>query len=498
MNQMMNLVELNHISKSFASVKALCDVSFAIQKGTVHALMGENGAGKSTLIKILAGVYSPDPGAKIRIDGQDVSALNPLEAVRRGIAVTYQDFSLFPNLTVVENIAVSGEIEKNRTVVHWKEMRKAAKKAVERMGVPIDLDAQLGALSAAKQQLVAIARALVYDAKLLILDEPTSTLSASEVQSLFSIIQKLKEEGMAILFISHKIDEVFAISDQITVLRDGTYIGTFDKKQVSADDIIAYMVGRKVQYDRKAPKKGSGETILEIRSLSKKGNYADISFRLKKGEILALTGLVGAGRTELCQSIYGITRPDSGSILFEGREVFVKNAEQANGLGIAFVPEDRRVQGLVTRRNVRENITLSVLHTLTNRIKLVDGKKEDKLAAQFIEKLKIKPPIPSLQVGNLSGGNQQRVVLAKCLALHPKVLIIDEPTNGIDIGAKQEIHDLLRELAEQGMGIIMISSELPEVLAISNRVLVMRRGRIVAEFDGDEATQSAIMHKAIL
>lgn len=492
------LIELKHISKTFASVHALSDVGFAIKKGSVHALMGENGAGKSTLIKILTGVYSPDAGAEIRIDGKVLSNLTPIDAVKNGIAVTYQDFSLFPNLTVAENIGISAEIEKNHQIISWKSMREVAAKALKRIDAQIDLDAQLGLLSAAKQQLVAIARALVYNAKLLILDEPTSTLSSNEVKNLLKIISKLKEEGIAILFISHKIEEVFEIADQITVLRDGCYIGTYEKEEISSDAIISYMVGRKVQYTRNPPKGKSKSAVLEVRNLSKKGNFANISFTLYRGEILALTGLVGAGRTELCQSIYGITRPDSGEILLEGKTVNIHCAEDAAQKGIAFVPEDRRTQGLVTSKSIQDNITITILRRMRNRAGFLDSTRERRCAEEYIGRLKIRPGIASMPAGNLSGGNQQRVVIAKCLAAQPKVLIIDEPTNGIDIGAKQEIHELLRELADQGMAIIMISSELPEVLAISNRILVMRRGRISGELSGDDATQNSIMHKAIL
>lgn len=492
------LIELKHISKTFANVRALNDVGFSIKSGSVHALMGENGAGKSTLIKILTGVYTPDEGAEIVIDNKCLRNLTPIEAVKNGIAVTYQDFSLFPNLTVIENIGISKEIEKNHKVISWKTMREAASKALERIDAHIDMDAQLGLLSAAKQQLVAIARALVYNAKLLILDEPTSTLSSNEVKNLLNIIFKLKEQGISILFISHKIEEVFEVADQITVLRDGNYIGTYDKNMVSQDDIISFMVGRKVQYIRQAPQGKNQKVALEIKNFSKKGNFADISFKLYYGEILALTGLVGAGRTEVCQAIYGITKPDSGQILLEGEPVKIKNAEDATRKGIAFVPEDRRTQGLVIGKSIQENITLTVLKKMRNRACLLDYKKEKQCAQEYVERLKIKPGIISMPAGNLSGGNQQRVVIAKCLAAAPKVLIIDEPTNGIDIGAKQEIHALLRELADQGMAIIMISSELPEVLAISNRILVMRRGRISGEFSGEEATQNSIMRKAIL
>ncbi len=443
-------------------------------------------------------MYTPDEGAEITIDGQTFRSLTPIESVRHGIAVTYQDFSLFPNLSVAENISISGEIEKNTSVLNWKEIRATAKAALDKVGLPLNLDTRLGSLSTAKQQMVAIARALVYNAKLLILDEPTSTLSANEVQALFAVIKNLKSQGLSILFISHKIDEVFAISDRITVLRDGTFIGTEDVSETTPNAIIEKMVGRSVQYERNAVDNSFDEVVLQVEHLSKQGNYHDISFALKKGEILAFTGLVGAGRTELCQSLYGITRPDSGKIIFRGKEVVIKNSEHATRLGIAFVPEDRRTQGLVTRKTVADNISFSILDRLTNKLGLLRKSAERKVAVEFIDRLRIKPPLPGLIAGNLSGGNQQRVVIAKCLATQPAVLIIDEPTNGIDIGAKQEIHELLKNLSVQGMSIIMISSELPEVLAISNRVLVMRRGRIVDQFDGDKATQSGIMHKAIL
>lgn len=492
------VIDLNHISKTFANVKALDDVSFSIHSGEVHALMGENGAGKSTLIKVLTGVYEPDGGAEIQIGNQLFSMLTPIEAVKKGIAVTYQDFSLFPNLTVAENISISSEIEKNTRILSWKKMREHAETAVKKMKVDMDLDAKLGTLSAAKQQLVAIARALVHDAKLLILDEPTSALSASEVEKLFLIINQLRKDGLAILFVSHKLDEVFRISDKITVLRDGTYIGTYPVSGVDQDEIIGKMVGRKVEYERCTSEKVREHVLLEVKHLTKAGNYKDISFQLHEGEILGITGLVGAGRTELCQSIYGITVPDSGSIAINGSEVRVTDTKTGTSLGIAFVPEDRREQGLVTRKSVKNNISITILRQVLNRCHLLDSKKETMKAVHYIEEMDVKPPLPNLEAGKLSGGNQQKVVLAKCLAMNPKILIIDEPTNGIDIGAKRKIHQLLKRLADQGMGIIMVSSELPEVLSLSNRILVMRRGHITEEFTGLETTQEQIMRKAIL
>ena len=357
------VIALQHISKTFASVKALNDVGFSICAGEVHALMGENGAGKSTLIKVLTGVYEPDTGAEIQVGAERFTQLTPLEAVKKGIAVTYQDFSLFPNLTVAENISISSEVEKNTGILSWRRMRDNAREVMEKMKIDIDPDAQLGALSAAKQQLVAIARALVHDAKLLILDEPTSALSANEVDKLFGIIDQLRKQGLAILFVSHKIDEVFRISDRITVLRDGTYIGTYPVQEVTPDDIINRMVGRNVEYERCTSENVKENVLLEVRGLTKAGNYKDINFRLHEGEILGITGLVGAGRTEVCQSIYGITTPDSGEIFISGHQVKVTDTKRGTQLGIAFVPEDRREQGLVTKKSIKNNLSITVIQT---------------------------------------------------------------------------------------------------------------------------------------
>ena len=492
------VIALQHISKTFASVKALNDVGFSICAGEVHALMGENGAGKSTLIKVLTGVYEPDTGAEIQVGAERFTQLTPLEAVKKGIAVTYQDFSLFPNLTVAENISISSEVEKNTGILSWRRMRDNAREVMEKMKIDIDPDAQLGALSAAKQQLVAIARALVHDAKLLILDEPTSALSANEVDKLFGIIDQLRKQGLAILFVSHKIDEVFRISDRITVLRDGTYIGTYPVQEVTPDDIINRMVGRNVEYERCTSENVKENVLLEVRGLTKAGNYKDINFRLHEGEILGRTGLVGAGRTEVCQSIYGITTPDSGEIFISGHQVKVTDTKRGTQLGIAFVPEDRREQGLVTKKSIKNNLSITVIQTVLNRLRMIDDQKETEIAERYLKELEVRPELPQLEAGKLSGGNQQKVVIGKCLAMNPRILIIDEPTNGIDVGAKRKIHQLLKKLAEQGMGIIMVSSELPEVLSVSNRILVMRRGHITGEFQSGEATQEQIMHKAIL
>lgn len=490
-------IKLSNVSKTFPGVKALDDIHLEVKKGEVHALIGENGAGKSTLIKILAGIYQPDTGGGIIIDGQDYHTLTPILSLRKGIIVIYQDFSLFPNLSVAENISISLDIEQDNKFLNWRKIRETAKKAIDQLGVDIDVDSQLGTLSIAKQQLVAIARALVYDAKMIIMDEPTSSLSKGEVELLFKIIRSLQGRGISILFVSHKLEELFEVSQRFTVLRDGKYVGTYDIEELDNDKLIALMVGRKIEFERYKANK-VGEPLLEVKNLSKKGNFKDISFTLHKGEILAITGLVGAGRTEVAQALCGINVPESGEIIMDGDVVSINSTEEAVRKGIAFVPESRQNEGLIVRQSVEDNITLTIMKSLIGKLSIINFDKKRKAALEWINTLNIKPSYPNMIVQKLSGGNQQRVVIAKWLATNPKVLIIDEPTNGIDVGAKREIHQLLRELASKGIGIIMVSSELPEVLAISDKVLVMRRGRITASFVGDDVTQEEIMNKAIL
>ena len=489
-------ISLKNVSKTFPGVKALTDINFDVRKGEVHGLIGENGAGKSTLIKVLAGVHQPDPGAEIIIDGERVEQLTPTESMRRGIMVIYQDFSLFPTLTVKEKIAFSEQIDKKRRIINWKEIEETSKRALGILGVDIDLNAKLGSLSTAKQQLVAIARALVYDAKLLVMDEPTSALSSGEVQHLFKIMNDLKARGLGIIFISHKLDELFAICDRMSVIRDGHYIGMRNNGETTTGEIIAMMVGREI-VEEHVGGTNIGDVILEVKGISKQGNYDDVSFQVRRGEVLGITGLVGAGRTETVRALFGLNPPESGEMILEGKRINPKSPAEAQALGIAFVPESRLTEGLVLQQDAESNITLSILK---NFVKggLLDFKARNKRAVELIEQLNVKPPYPAMQISKFSGGNQQKVVVAKWLATNPKVLIVDEPTNGIDIGAKTEIHALLRRLADEGMAVIMVSSELPEILSISDRVLVMRRGRINGEFDGATATQEAIMEKAVM
>lgn len=489
-------LELKHISKDFPGVKALSEINLNVEKGEVHAIVGENGAGKSTLIKILAGVLQPNAGGEILIEGNPVAMSNALVSASQGISVIFQDFSLFPNLSVAENLWMNVQIAEKKKTVNWKENQKSAQQALDEVKLDVDLNMPVEKLSIAKQQIVAIARALVMNAKLVIMDEPTATLSGGEVKHLFTIIDQLKNKGISVIFISHKLDEVFTVADRITVLRDGQYIGTYGKAELTEKQLISYMVGREIEetsYDSVY----TDEVVLEVKHLSKKKNYKDINFKVRRGEVLAITGLVGSGRSEVITSIFGVNKPDSGEILLEGKPVTINSTAVATDLGIALVPENRQTEGLIMRHSMSQNIVSTVLKKVIGKFGLISQEKEQAYASEYIEKMDIRPALPDILAMNMSGGNQQKVVLSKWLATNPKVLMIDEPTNGIDIGAKAEIHKLIRRLASEGMAVIMVSSELPEVLSVSDTVIVMRNGRIVDKVVTNTATQESIMEKAL-
>jgi len=490
------ILQIEGLRKEFPGVVALDDVNLEIKAGEVHALVGENGAGKSTLIKVLAGVLKPDQG-RIIIAGKQVEFNHPLEALHEGIAVSFQDLSLFPNLSVTENIAISKKIESGDKIINWGEFRQIASKAIEDLGVDIDLEQRLAYLSIGNRQLVAIARAVVHDARLIILDEPTASLANEEVAALFRIIGILKEKGLSILFVSHKLDEIFEVSDSISVLRDGKYIGSYQTDKITEEKLISAMVGRKIIY-HKYDKRDCDQPLLEVSNLSKKNNYKDISFVLNKGEILGITGLVGAGRTELVQSIFGNNIPDQGEILLDGKRLDLSSTTKAMKAGISYVPESRQDQGLILGKTLADNIAVTIIEQFKNRFSLINEDKKGKVVERWIKTLNIKPPYPQMEIAQFSGGNQQKAVIAKWLAFNPKVLIVDEPTHGIDIGAKSEIHKLLRNLARDDIGIIVVSSELPEILAICDRTLVMKRGRITHLFKGDKMTQEDILNKAMI
>ena len=491
-------LELENISKTFPGVKALNKVKFDIYPGEVHSLVGENGAGKSTLIKVMSGAHQPDEGGIIKINGEQVKISNPIDAIKKGISVIYQDFSLFGNLTVAENIVINQIIEKNKLLLNWKEIRIKAEKALNVVGIKINPNEIVDNLSVAKKQMVAIAGAIAHSAKMIIMDEPTSALSKQEVENLYRIIDMLKSKNIAVMFVSHKMDELFKVSDRFTIFRDGQYVDTVKASDIDKKTLIAKMVGRDVNILNYANLNVKEEAILEIKGLSKKGNYKNINLKLYKGEVLGITGLVGAGRSELFQTIFGILKADSGKIILEGEEINLNSPWTALKKGIGYIPESRQTQGLVLEKKVSENITLPLLKNFTNKLGIINTKKQSSLVHDLIDKLDVRPKDENLTASQLSGGNQQKVVIAKWIATNPKILIVDEPTNGVDIGAKADIHKILRELAENGTSIIVISSELPEILSISDRILVMRKGCISGEFKNSNLTQEAIMEKAVI
>ncbi|HTG69403.1 MAG TPA: sugar ABC transporter ATP-binding protein [Candidatus Udaeobacter sp.] len=492
------LLQMRKVSKTYPGVKALDGVQIAIKPGEVHALIGENGAGKSTLMKILVGVESADEGAEIEFAGEKVHFSKPIDATLKGISIIYQDLSLFPNLSVAENICIGREnAGKGYYRVQWKQMKLLAEKTLAELGLKVDVSLPLGKLSIAKQQLVAIARSLAFDSKLIVMDEPTSSLSSGEVEHLYNIIEDLRKRGISIIYISHKLKELFTVADRFTVLRDGKFVGSYDKDDMNEDKLISLMVGRKVEVINREENKG-GEEVLRVEALSKRGNFKDISFSLHAGEIIGITGLVGAGRTELAQALFALNKPDSGNIYISGKKVDLKSSGDAVKHKMAYIPESRQTQGLFLRQSIIDNISVTVFDQMLNRFGFIERAREKQLASEYIQILDIRPPLAEMNAGQLSGGNQQKIVIAKWLSTEPKILIIDEPTNGIDIGAKTEIHKLLRRLTNKGIGIIVISSELPEVLAVSDRILVMKQGRISGEIAAAEATQEKIMNFAVL
>lgn len=490
------ILKMENISKSFPGVQALSEVNLEVYKGEILALVGENGAGKSTLMKILTGVYQKDKG-KIIFKGKEINPQNPHEAQKLGISIIYQEFNLAPNLDIATNIFLGNEPKKGKIIkiFDYDKAFKESVKLLDMLGLEISPDTLVKDLTVAQQQMVEIAKALAQKSELIIMDEPTSALAGKEVQKLFEIMKKLKEEGISIIFITHRLEEVFEIADRIIVLRDGKRVGELPAIKEKYNEVIKMMVGREVRVTPK-PSTKQDDVILEIKNLSSK-RIKNISFNLKKGEVLGIAGLVGAGRTEIIRAIFGADPKTSGEIYLDGKKVEIKTPKDAVKLGIGLVPEDRKLQGLILNMAVFENITLPSLKFLFPN-GILNSIKEYTLAQNFVEKLQIRTPSIFQKVINLSGGNQQKVVLAKWLALKPKILILDEPTRGIDVGAKAEIHKLIADMAREGIGIILISSELPEILALSDRILVISKGRITAEISKEEASQEKIMQYAII
>lgn len=488
------VLRVEQIQKSFPGVKALDNVTFDIRKGTVHALVGENGAGKSTLIKILAGIYQADSG-KIILDGTERFFKTPHEAQLAGISVVHQEFKLSEPLTVAENIFLGHLIYKNG-LVDWKAMRKKTVEMMEELEIDIDPDETVSNLSVAKKQIVEICKAINLHASLLIMDEPSATLTVKEQEIMFNIIRKLNREGMTIIYISHRLEEVFNLADYVTVLRDGKLVDTLPIDKVDRKKLISLMVGRELVDEYPKETVPIGETVLEVKGLTRKGVIQDISFYVRKGEILGFAGLVGSGRTETARAVLGIDKPDSGEILLNGKPVMHKSFKSAISNGLGLVPEDRKLQGLVQILPVKENISMvSIGKIIVGGI--IQPRLEDKYAREYVKKLKISTPSLDTQVQYLSGGNQQKVVIAKWLMQQSDIIFMDEPTRGVDVGAKTEIYMLMNEMVKQGKSIVMISSELPEILGMSDRIMIMHEGRIVGELERNEATQEKIMSLCI-
>ena len=486
-----SIVELHGIAKSFAGFPALKDVSFDVRGGEVHALLGENGAGKSTLIRIISGVHAPDRG-EVRIGGEVVRLSSPRDARRRGIATVYQELLLFPELSVAENIFLGNAPRTRWGRIDWAAMRAKSRALLEELDSrDLDVDAKVGGLSVASRQRVEIAKALSQDPRVLVMDEPTTSLAEGDVSRLMAIVRRLRERGVGIVYVSHRLREIFALADRVTVLRDGACIGTRSIADVTQAALVSMMVGRSI--DQLFPKVDAprGRTLLELRKLSFRRAVRDVSLTVREGEILGIAGLVGSGRTELALTVFGITRATSGEILVDGKPVVIDRPRVARDLGIAYIPEDRGLQGLIRTQTLRENVSLPVLDRISWAT-IVDPRGEERRAREAIDRFGIRARGTEQIARQLSGGNQQKVVVAKWLGTEPRILIMDEPTRGIDVGAKAEIHALMGKLAQQGLGIIMISSELPEVLGMADRVLVMSGGRIVAAFDRAEATADAV------
>ncbi len=487
------LLSLDHATKAFGAIRAVDDVSIDLYPGEAHALVGENGAGKSTLVKMFAGVHAPDSG-RLLIDGEEVALGGPADARDAGIAVILQEPTLFPDLTVLENIFIGRQPLRTGRRIDSDEMHAQGERIFEQLGVRLDLDRIALGLSIAEQQLVEIAKALSLEARVVVMDEPTAALSAVEVERLFRVAAALKESGVAVLFISHRLEEVFELCQRVTVLRDGQLVLTRELAGLTADDLVRAMVGRDLP-ERETTERAAGGTVLAVDRLSREGVFLDVSFQVRAGEIVALAGLVGSGRSEVARAVFGVDSYDAGSVTLSGRSLRRASPTRAMAAGVGLVPEDRRQQGLVMSSSIARNIALASLRRLS-KLGFIVGTTENRFGADWAIKLQIRYGRLANPVSSLSGGNQQKVVLAKWLSRRPTLLIVDEPTRGIDIGTKAEVHRLLDELAGEGVAILMISSELPEVLRVADRILVMREGRLVKEFDHTEASEEKIVAAA--
>ena len=487
-----SLLKTIDIYKTFAGVQALKGVSLSLKPGEIHCLAGENGSGKSTMIKVISGIYEPTAGY-LEFNGVKYSKITPIEAINNGIQVIYQDFSVFPNLTVMENLALNSELADNKHFVNWRKMRDIAEKSLERISFSIDLDVEVDALTVAEKQMIAISRALMFNTKLIIMDEPTTALTKREVQQLFKIILKLKEQGIAILFVSHKLNEVFEISENFTILRNGEKVAEGQTNSLNTNLFSYYMTGRKIESKHFIPEKLSKEPIFEASNINIDGRLENISFDLFKGEILGITGLLDSGRSELALSMFGMKEIDSGIFKINGTSVKIDSPQMAINNKIGYVPEDRLTEGLFLSQSIANNIVISEIDKLTLKSGIINTKMRTNEIKRWVDELSIATPDPDNECQTLSGGNQQRIVLAKWLACDLDLLILNGPTVGVDIGSKHDIHEILRKLANIGLGIIIISDDLPEIVENCSRVLVMKSGKIVADLDTEKTDEQSIL-----
>jgi ABC-type sugar transport system ATPase subunit len=495
---MSDILVLEKINKSFPGVHALKNMSFTIREGEIHAICGENGAGKSTLMKVVTGVYQQDSG-NIYIRGEKVSIKDPNDAFEKGVAIMYQETSLFGEMTILENMYLNHEVLRHRfgiPIIDFKTMREKVLAIFKRMNISLNLDAKVRDIGMAQKQLVEIAKALTFNAQLLIMDEPTASLTEREVVALFEIIRNLKADGTSIVYISHRLEEIFGICDRVTVIRDGEFISCREVKDTNKDLLVADMVGREVKNYYPKAIVDIGDIAIELQHINQGKLLHDVSLNVRRREIVGLSGLAGAGRTELAQAVCGFTKIDSGKILINGEEAKIDNYRKAMSGGIVYVSEDRAKYGLVLGMDIRQNITLPQLHKIAKN-GMLDFTKENNIGADAIKQYDIKAPGPDFIVENLSGGNQQKVSVAKATALQPKLMILDEPTRGVDVNAKAEIHKIIGELVKRGLSILLISSELPELLGMCDRIYVMTNGRIAGEFSRTEATQERILKVAL-
>lgn len=490
------ILQLKGITKIFPGVKALDNVQFELKKGEIHALMGENGAGKSTFIKVITGVHEPEEG-EIFLKGKKVVFKEPKDAQKESIAAIYQHGTVYNQLSVTENIFIGHEKLYKSGMINWNQMHKDAKALLKRLGCDIDPRSIMGNLTVAEQQIIEIAKAISTDAKIIIMDEPTAALSKRECEELYRITEQLRDEGCSIIFISHRFEDMYRLASRVTVFRDAQYIGTWNVNDISNEALISKMVGREISEIYPKQKVEFGDEIFKVEGLSKIGYYKDVTFSVKKGEILAITGLVGAGRTEVCHGIFGIEKFDTGRMYLEGTQVNVNCPLDAMSAGIGYLPEDRQKQGLILDWGIGDNITLSTLEKFTKN-SIINRKTERETAKELAEKVKTKALSVFDKASSLSGGNQQKVIVAKILNLDLKVIILDEPTKGVDVGAKAQIYEIMSELASKGYGVIMISSEMPEVLGMADRIVVMKEGRVSKIFDDvQNVTQEQILEAAM-